>query len=379
MTSSQAGERGPSRPGRDPWIELDRSALVANVRAVRERCGDRPVMAVVKANAYGHGLAEMATALAADGIQHFMVAKLDEARALREAGIEGMVLNAGPFDEDRAEDVIRLGVSQAVFDDRYMLLGRVAAALGLAAHVQVKVDTGLRRLGVPHETAPRLLEALAATPGILLDGVFTTLSEDVERDRAQLNRLRAVCEAASARGIAVGLRHAASSAAVADPPEDLSALDLVRPGVLLYGLYPSERAERERAIHVRPVLSLKVRVHQVRALALGDSVGYHGRFVASRDERVAVLPIGYADGYPSALAGRGHALLGGRRCPIVAVFANTTVVLLGDGRCAVGDVAVLIGRQDGTEMTASEVARSTESSPYAVATMLSPLLRRLVV
>jgi alanine racemase len=363
----------------DPWIELDRASLLWNVRQIQQRVGGKPVMAVVKANGYGHGLVETAKALAAAGIEHFLVGKFEEARALRQAGIGGMILNFGPFRDVDADEVIRLGISQNVYDDRIELLSRAASRARRPAHVHVKVDTGLGRFGVHHEKALEFLSGAASLPNIALDGVFTTLTEDSDFDREQLGRFRALCDAAAGRGIRVGLRHAASSAAICDFPAAYEQLDLVRPGILLYGLYPSARAEAERKIEVKPVLSLKVRIAQVKALAAGESVGYHRAYVAQQPERVATLPVGYSDGYPRRLAGKGEVLIGGKRCPIIAISANATLVRLGDAPAAAGDVAVLIGAQGGDAITASEIGRLTESSVYAIAMELSPLVPRLAV
>lgn len=369
----------PVRTGGEPWVEIRREHLVWNLRQIEARVEGKPVMAVVKANGYGHGIVEAARVLAGAGVAHFLVARLEEARALRRAGIRGMILNFGPADETEAEEIVRLGVSQSVFAEPLEPLAAAGRRLGRPAHVHVKVDTGLGRLGVHHERAFAFLERVAATPGLALDGVYTTFTEDPAFDPVQLERFLELAGRAARAGFALGLRHAASSAAILDLPAAVRELDLVRPGILLYGLYPSERAEQERKIELRPALALKARIAQVKTLAAGESVSYHRIFTAAQPEPVATIPAGYADGYPRAAAGKADVLIGGRRCAVLAVAANTTIVRLGAARAAPGDEAVLIGRQGNAEISAAELARLTGHSVYSLVIGLSALVPRVVI
>jgi len=386
LTSSRAAQvsaphvlQAPNTPtpreatGWDPWLEISTDNLAWNVRQIQARVG-KPVMAVVKANGYGHGLVGVAQTLARAGVKHFLVAKLDEARTLRQAGISGMILNFGPFSAADAEAIIQLRISQNVYTELVDALARVAARVNLSAHVHIKVDTGLGRVGAHHERALEFIEHVAGLKGIVLDGVFTTFTEDPEFDQVQLARFKEVCGRASARGINVGLRHAASSDAILNLPAAYEELDLVRPGIMLYGLYPSEKAEQERKLDLKPVLTLKARVTYVKTLAPGESVSYHRVFTASEPTRVATLPVGYSDGVPRALQGKGSVLIGGQRCPILAISANAVIARLGQAPAAPGDEAVLIGRQGSEEILTSEVARLAESSVYAVAMGMNPLL-----
>ncbi len=362
--------------GWDPWLEINTQNLVWNLRQIQARVGGKPVMAVVKANGYGHGLVETARVLAEAGVEHFLVAKLDEARALRRAGIAGMILNFGPFAETEAEEIIRLSISQNVYTDQVDVLARAATRIKLPAHVHIKVDTGLGRVGVHHSRALEFIEQVAALQGVVLDGVFTTFTEDPEFDRVQLAPFKDICARATERGINLGLRHAASSDAILNLPAAVEGLDMVRPGIMLYGLYPSEKAEQERKLDLKPALALKARVAYVKTLAAGESVSYHRVFTASEPTRVATLPVGYSDGVPRALQGKGSLLIGGQRCPILAISANAIIAHLGDAPALPGDEAVLIGRQGSEEILASEVARLAETSVYGVVMAMNSLLPR---
>ncbi len=364
-----------SAPGRaDPWLEINTANLIWNLRQIQARVGDKPVMAVVKANAYGHGLVGVARVLEGAGVKHFLVGKLDEARQLRAAGLRGLILNFGPFAEADAEDIVRLEISQNVYTEEVKFLARAARRLEKPAHVHIKVDTGLGRVGVPYDRAAEVIERVAALSGVTVDGLFTTFTEDPEFDPLQLTRLQEISARARQAGVSVGLRHAASSDAILTFPASYTELDLVRPGIMLYGLYPSEKAEAERTLDLKPALALKARVVYVKTLRPGESVSYHRAFVATEPERVASLPVGYSDGYPRGLAGKGSVLIGGRHCPIVAITSNATMVRLGDVPAEVGNEAVLMGAQGSEEISASEVGRLTATNVYAVVIGMSPAL-----
>ncbi|HLF23544.1 MAG TPA: alanine racemase, partial [Burkholderiales bacterium] len=269
---------------------------------MQSRVGGKPVMAVIKANAYGHGLLGVARTLEAAGAKHFMVGKLDEALDLRNAGVRARILNFGPWSDADAADIIRLGISQNVYTDQVRALDVAARRVGRRARVHIKVDTGLGRFGIPHDRAFEFLEQVAALRSVAIEGVFTTFTEDSEFDAVQLSRLKEICARATHRGLSIGLRHAASSDAICEFPAACTELDMVRPGIMLYGLFPSTRAEKERKLDLKPALSLKARVAYVKTLRPGESVSYHRAFTASQPERIATLAAGYSDGFPRTLA-----------------------------------------------------------------------------
>ncbi len=364
--------------GPDPWIELDSAALSHNIAAIRSRVGSRPIVAVIKGNGYGHGLVEMGRMLQREGVRHMAVAKVAEALALREVGVEGMILNFGPFAGRDVSEIVRAEVSQTVFTDQVEELDRGARSLGRTTPVQVNIDTGLGRVGVPYREATPFLRKVASLEGVRLEGVFTAFTEDADFDRIQLRRFLEVCESAGREGVNVGLRHAASSAGLMNFPE--SFLDMVRPGIAVYGHYPSNETWRSRPLELSPVLSLKTRVVYVKTLAPGDALSYHRAFVAERRTRVATLPLGYSDGYPYTLAGKADVLIRGRRFPVIAlVTANHVLVNLGEAEdISIGDEAVLVGGQGSEGIDAQPLAEMAGFSVYKLLIGMGSALPRLI-
>jgi len=382
LAARAAADSGAASPGRadpaaDCWLEVDLDAVAANLARVRAHAGGRPVMAVVKANAYGHGLVPVGRRLERAGADALAVGKCEEALSLRAAGVTAAVLNFGPFSRADALELVRHGVSQSVFTDEVTWLAEAARELERPARVHVKVDTGLGRVGVPHDRALAFLSRVHATPGVEIEGVFTPFTEDDEYDRVQLERFLALCAAAQERGISVGLRHAASSAGVLSFPA--AHLDMVRPGIALYGHYPSTREYEARRIDLRPAMSLKARVSYVKTLRPGESVSYHRAFVAERETRVATLAIGYADGYPHRAAGRAEAVVRGRRCPTIALVTSNhaTLDVTGAPDVAIGDEVALIGRQGESAVTAEELAAWADTSVYKILIGANPSLQRV--
>jgi alanine racemase len=359
-----------------PRLEINLDNVAWNIGQIRSVIGKVPIMAVVKANAYGHGMVAVSRFLEERGVEALTVADADSAILLREKGIRCPILNQGPFSGDEAEAIIQLGISQLVYGSEFGVLAERAARLGKQAKVHVKIDTGLGRLGVPYYQALPFIRRLSATPGLEMEGVLTTFSEEPDFDREQLGRFLEVCGAAGREGIALGLRHAARSAAVLDFPE--SHLDMVRPGIAVYGCHPTERARRERKVELRSAMTLKAPVLYVKTLRPGDGVSYQRPFRAEKETRVATLGIGYSSGFPPEAAGKGEVLIRGGRFPLIAAVTadHASVDLLGNEDIVPGDEAVLIGAQGEKEITADAVAGHAGISVYRLIIGMSPLLHR---
>jgi alanine racemase len=256
-----------------------------------------------------------------------------------------------------------------------MALERAASAQGLTAAVHVKIDTGLGRVGVPHAQAAEFIFSVARLKSVRIAGVFTTLSEDPDFDALQMQRFAQALAGPAAAGIDLGRRHAASSAAILAHP-DLS-LDMVRPGIMVVGHYPSVAEHGLRRIDLEPALAFKARVACVKHLAAGDPVGYHQAYRAPADETFVTGAVGYSDGYPVQLAGRGACLIGGRRHPLVAaVSANHIGVRSMGGEIRPGDEIVLYGRQGEAVIDLQDVADQAERSVYNLLARLNPDLPR---
>lgn len=362
----------------DPWIEVDRRALRFNLTQMRKKAGGRPVLAVIKCNAYGHGLVETARCLEAEGAHGFVVGKLGEALTLRQAGIKRPVLNLGPFSASDAETIVRRDIGQSVCTDAVLGLQETAGKLGRRAAVHVKIDTGLGRVGVPHDDALSYLRRVAGLPDVRIEGVFQSFSEDEDTDKLQLRRFLDVTEAARTEGLDLGLRHASASTALFRYGDEF-LLDAVRPGIALYGHYPTEEEHRRKRIELRPALSLKTTAAYVKDLKPGDSLSYFRKFVAAKPERVVTAALGYSDGVPQGLAGKAFGLVRGGRFPFIAdVTSNHSYLLVsGHPEVASGDEIVLIGRHGGAEISLWDLAQVVGGSDYKILIGLSPSLRRV--
>jgi len=362
----------------DPWIEIDLDAIAWNFAQVK-RLAKVPIMAVVKANAYGHGLVEVSKALEKAGADWLMTGKLAEAAALRDAGVRRPILNFGPFSGADIAEIVGRGISQSVYTEDAALLHEAAVKLGKRASVHIDIDTGMRRTGVPHDKALPLIYRLASLSGLKIDGVCTTLTEDADFDKVQIARFNEACSAAEKVGVALGLKHAASSAGIMDSPA--YALDMIRPGIALYGYYPNARTRKEDALKLRPALKFKARVIFTADLEPGDSLSYLRAFKAPARMRAATLGLGYSDGFPQELGGKGFARIRGKTFPLLkAVTANHMMVDLGDNReVQVGDEAVLIDNARGSGMTADVLSGQCGLSDYRILIGLSPLLPRIAV
>jgi alanine racemase len=362
----------------DPWIELNLDHMTWNLGQIKKTARVK-VMAVIKANAYGHGLVEVGKHLERAGIDFLMVGKLQEALQLREKGVSTPILNFGPFCNTDTEKIIRHEISQSVFDEKVKDLSDAGIKLGKKARVHIHVDTGMGRMGISYREAWPFIRSATALKGILIEGISTTLTEDDDFDREQMDRFLSLCHKAAKNKISVGLRHAASSDGVLDLPS--SHLDMVRPGISLYGYYPSEKTQKEDRLGLKPVLQLKSRVVAVKTLRPGDSVSYHRKYTARKREKIAIIPAGYSDGYPPNVVGKASVLIQGKKHPLVAaVTANHCAALLGKSSAvANGDEVVLLGFQGEEKITADEMAGWAGVSAYKILIGLNPLLPRTVI
>ena len=362
----------------DPWIEVDRKALIFNAGQLRKKTNGRPILAVLKCNAYGHGLVETARCLESVPVHGFVVGKLAEALALRAAGIRLPVLNLGPFAAADAETIVRQDISQSVFTDRVLDLQKWAKTLGRRAGVHVEIDTGLGRIGVPYKAALPYLRQVAGLPDVRIEGVFQSFSEEPATDKIQLERFLNVTGAARKEGLKLGLRHASASTAVFSYGEDFY-LDAIRPGIALYGHYPTVEERRLKRLELRPALSLKTTAAYVKDLKPGDSLSYFRKFVAAKPERVITAALGYSDGIPQGLAGKASALVRGHRLSFIAdVTANHSYLLAtGHPEIGNGDEIILVGKQAGAEIALAELAEAVAVSDYKILIGLNPALRRV--
>ena len=350
---------------RDTIIRVSTGAVVENARAIRRHIPARVrMMCVVKADAYGHDAARVARALSAEGADAFAVAIVEEAEALRHAGIGGMILILGGAGEASLRQAVRCGASQAVYTPRMLqTLQDEAASAGLRARAHLKIDTGMSRVGVRGaEDLAAMLDCWSRCPDVEMEGVFThfcAADSDPEFTALQKRRFDEALAAVRAAGFDP-IAHAAASSAMLDPALQY---DMVRPGIALYGTgVPQLEGELTGAqtLSTRPI-----RLQWIRP---GDTVGYGRTFVAQRDTLVMTLPIGYGDGYPRLLSNRAPVLVKGRRARLVGrvcmdmVMADVTDI----PGVTLEDEVVLLGRQGEERITADELAELTQTIPYEI-------------
>jgi alanine racemase len=352
------------------YATVNLAALAHNLSCIKRYLSPGcEVMAVVKANAYGHGAVEIAQALARQDIGRLAVASLDEGIALRQAGLSTPIIVLGALFEEQVSDLVAHRLTPVVSD------GRILPALAKAARshpapypIHLKVETGMGRLGFSPEELFSLLDNPIVQSPLQVEGMMTHLADADGTDSAsterQLGAFRTILEQIRQRGFTLPLIHTANSAAIVRFPE--AHFSLVRPGIMLYGYHTLPATVP--ASDLRPVLSLQTRIVQLRTIPRGGTVSYNGTFVAARPTRIAVLPIGYADGYSRRLSHCGSVLIQGRRAPIVGLVCMDMIMVdVTDlAPVQVGEIVTLIGQQGQESIWADEVADWIGTIPYEV-------------
>ncbi|MEA4883272.1 MAG: serine racemase VanT catalytic subunit [Clostridia bacterium] len=372
----------PDRTGR-AWAEISLANLGHNVQVLREAMPNGcALMAVVKGNAYGHGDVEVAKHLSRIGVNAFAVAAIDEAIHLRKHGIKGSILILGYTVPERAPELACCRLSQTVADCEH---AEQLNALGRPIHVHIKVDTGMHRLGESWDHASEIA-SIFRCKNLSIDGIFTHLSvansmeaEDIELTRRQIQRFYRLLEALRQQCSSLPKTHVQSSYGLLNYPQ--LQCDYARVGIALYGALSSPDETTVLQLDLRPVLSLKARIALVRTIATGESVGYGREFIAERDTRIAVLPIGYGDGVPRSLSGgKGCVLIHGRHAPIIGRICMDQLMVDVTELPAVkrGDVATLIGRDGSAEITAEQAAADAGTITNELLSRLGSRVERII-
>lgn len=365
------------------WLEIDLHALATNVAALRAHLADgASLYAVVKANAYGHGAAEIAHAVLDAGAAGLCVARAAEGLTLRSAGITAPIWVLGWVPKEQARYCVDAGLTLTVNSDS-MLAAVSRAAAGQRVPVHVKVDTGMSRFGLlPQEVLP-FVRRLTAYPSLEFEGVWTHLASADEAEFApteeQMARFQEVLDDLRAAGLAPRLCHTVASAGLLRHELRAFHFDVVRAGLAVYGLLPGEAIDWP--ISVEPVLTWKARVARVRRLPAGTPISYGGTYVTPHPMRVALVPVGYGDGYPRILSNRGHVLIHEKRCRILGRVCMDNFVVDAEPVPEVreGDEIVLIGRQGDEAITADELAGLLDTINYEVVTQILDRVPRIVV
>ena len=360
-------------------VNLD--CVAHNIRSLRAATAPGTLqMAVVKANAYGHGAVPVARAALAAGSEWLAVATVAEGVELRDAGLTAPILVLAPVTEaDGIDLALANHLSLTVCSQRGAEVVGHRATTGPAAPVHVKVDTGMGRLGVEYSHAAEFITRIGEHPRLRLEGVFSHFASADETDlrfaRVQLQRFRQVLAAIAERGIETPLRHMANTAATLVLPE--SHLDLVRVGIGIYGLYPSP--EVPRSVDLRPALRWETAISHLKTVSRDTPLSYGCTFQTTRESRIATLPVGYADGYPRLLSNRGSVVVRGRPAPVVGrVCMDMILVDVTDvPGVACGDPVLLIGREGETETSADDIARLCDTINYEVTCAIGGRVERV--
>ena len=373
----------PASPGvlRPTVVEVSLARLTANFQAIQAAVVPAAVMPIVKANAYGHGLVPVARHLVGLGAASLGVAFLEEAVALREDGVTVPILVMGGIFGDQIPVFLRHGLTLTASSiDKLRQIDATAAELGVTATVHLKIDTGMERIGVHYYSAQGLLERASECRHCRVEGIYSHFANadaaDLSSARLQLSRFLDVLTWYDRQGVATPIRHMANSGAVLQLPE--SHLDLVRPGILLYGVYPS--AEVARTIAVRPALSWKSRVVYFKVVQPGHPVSYGSTWQTDHPVRVVTIPVGYGDGYFRALSNVAQVIIRGKRYPVVGrVCMDQIMVNIEWDTAYNGDEVILIGTDGEVTVTCEDVAEWAGTIPYEVLTNINTRVPRVCV
>jgi alanine racemase len=363
----------------DPWIEIDRGAFQHNVREASRLAGGRPILAVVKNNAYGLGDQTVGPILAAcPEVGGIACVRVHEGLAMRQAGVTKPILNMAEVSESEMEELVRHEITPSVWlDDAPQRIERLARRLGRSVPVQLFIDTGMGREGMPDRRAWQWMATLGNSESANVLGTYTMFVHELDFDREQLARFENLVSRARTSGLALGTLHAAPTFELFQLPA--AHLDMVRPGNALFGNYPSVEGMHELA-DLKPVFRLCARIVRLERLEPGESAGFRRSYIAERSTWIALLPVGHTDGYPSTAADTCEVLIGGRLYRVIAnVNSAHTVVEIGEEKTVeVGDVATLIG-PDHQAILPHTVADRTGVRFLRLIQKLNPRLPRRVV
>jgi alanine racemase len=360
--------------GFSSWLEIDLDSITHNLKQVRKRVRVE-VIPCVKTNAYGHGLVPVVAHMMTEGVNQFLVAKFWEAEQIRDAGLECRVVCMDPlFSKEQFEAIVTRGIIQTVYQKSTAdNLNSAAKKLGKKASIWVKIDTGLGRVGVRWGDAVKLIRYISSLSYLEITGLFSTMSEDAELDRIQVDRMIEVSNKLNGLGISYGIRSMASGNAIFHRP--FTFLDAVRPGIMLYGFYPDPE-DRDSGLDLRQAITFKARLEQVKWVDAGESLTYSRRFTVPKRMKVGTVHVGYSDGYPRGLTSKGLVKVCGRVKPVLGTISvNHFLVNLDGIDIEVGGVVEVIGWEG--ENNAHKVAELAGIMTYSLMVGLHPLLPRV--
>ncbi len=367
------------------WAEIDMRALIHNFKLIKESCGDSEIMCVVKADAYGHSAKAVATALSRAGAHRFAVSNIEEAMQLREYGIKEPILILGYTPATLAKVLCENSIEQSIFSPEYAKkLSAEALKTNSRVKVHLKFDSGMGRIGfdIRNVRMEGIDEAISALrlPGLIFEGAFTHFAvcdsekpSDKRFTHQQYNRFIEALDILKQNGFVPKYRHCCNSAGVCVQKE--MHMDICRPGIILYGLLPSEELDKHK--NLMPVMTVKSVVSMVKTIHKGDTVSYGRTFTAKRDMRVATVTAGYADGYPRRLSGKGYVIINGMAAPIIGRICMDQMVIdiTGIHDVCEGDEVILFGKQ----LPVEKLADICGTISYEIICGISPRVPRVII
>ncbi|MBM7836000.1 alanine racemase [Clostridium sardiniense] len=367
---------------RPVWAEIDLDKIAFNMRNIKNVAGDREVIAVIKADAYGHGAVELAEVLLENGASRFAVAIITEAIELRESSIKAPIMILGYTPIEFGEDLIKYDIEQTVYDLEYAKqLSEIALKMGKKAKIHIALDTGMGRIGfMPNEESLNEVLEIASLDGIETVGIFTHFStadeEDKEYTNYQFAKIQNFIKMLSNNGVNIPIKHVSNSGAIIDLPE--TYLDAVRAGIILYGYYPSNEVNKER-LSIEPALTLKAKIGHVKKLEKGMYVSYGRTFKTERDSIIATLPIGYADGYSRLLSGKAKVIVNGKFANVIGrICMDQCMIDVTDvGEVKVGDEVIILGEDRDLKFNADDMAELIGTINYDILCMIKHRVPRI--
>lgn len=369
---------------RPVWAEVDLDKLAHNMREIRRVAKSENIIGVVKADAYGHGAVDVAPVLLENGANRLAVAVISEAVELRRSGIECPIMILGFTPPNLIDNLLRYDIEQAVYSYEFAKeLSRMAQKKNKVARIHIIVDTGMGRIGyLPNDDSVEEVYKISKLPNIIIEGLFCHFSSADEKDKTytfnQVKKYNDFYDELKKKKVNINMRHIANSAAIIDLPE--THYEAVRPGIIIYGYYPSEEVNKEN-IDLKPVMTLKTNVVHIKTLPPGEYVSYGRKYRTEKESVIATLPVGYADGYTRLLFQKGKVILKGKFAPVIGricmdqCMIDVTEI---DG-VKIGDEVILIGEDENNKFSADIVGELLDTISYEVVCMISKRVPRVYV
>lgn len=369
---------------RPVWAEIDLDKAAYNMKNIKKIVGDKEVIAVVKADCYGHGADDLAPVFLENGASRLAVAILTEGIELRKKNITAPIMILGYTPLELSEELINNDIEQTVYDLEYAKkLSSLAEKFGKKAKIHIALDTGMGRIGfIPNEKSIEDVVEIASLKGIEIIGIFTHFSTADEYDKTytneQFKKIKDFIAELEKRNINIPLKHVSNSGAIMDMPE--TYLDAVRAGIILYGYYPSNEVNKEK-LDIKPILTLKTTISHVKEVEEGTSISYGRTFITKKKSKIATIPIGYADGYSRLLSGKAKVIINGKFAPVVGrICMDQCMIDVTDiGEVKVGDEVILLGEEGNLKFNADDFAEIMGTINYEITCMLKQRIPRVYI